>query len=504
MVPPVPEAPVSVSAPRFDPSGGEGLRRRAARGTLINAAFLILLNAIGFVKGFAVAALLTVQDYGVWGLLIVSLATLLTLAGVGIDDKYIQQDAADQEEAFQLAFTLQCLLCGSFVLVILAGMPLYALAYGDWRVLAPGYVLALAMPAVALQSPVWTFYRRMEYLEQRKLQIWDPVVSLLVTFALALAGFGYWALVLGTLAGAWAAAAVAVRACPYPLRLRWVSGTLAEYRHFSVPLFVGALSGVLIAQIPALIAQRSLGLAAVGVIALASSISSYANRVDDIVTDTIYPVVCAVRDRAELLRESFMKSNRLALLWAMPTGAALVLFAPDLITYGLGEQWREAVFAIQVFGLLAAVNQIGFNWTAFLRATGNTGPVAVAGAVMLAGVLAFAVPGLLLGEVDGFALGMGAAGLGLLAFRLFHLGRMFGLRGVLENSLRGSLPVVPGVLLVLAVRAAGPATRTFGDAALEAVLLVGVTAALTLLAERALLREIAGYLRPQAAAPTPT
>ena len=35
------------------------------------------------------------------------------------------------------------------------------------------------------------------------------------------AGLGYWSLVIGTICGAWAAAVAAVRASPYPLRLRW-------------------------------------------------------------------------------------------------------------------------------------------------------------------------------------------------------------------------------------------------------------------------------------------
>src|SRR3712207_7244809 len=48
---------------------------------------------------------------------------------------------------------------------------------------------------------------------------------------------------------------------------------------------------------------------------LATTISQFSNRVDDVVTDTLYPAICAVKDRRELLFESFWKSNRLALLW---------------------------------------------------------------------------------------------------------------------------------------------------------------------------------------------
>ena len=41
--------------------------------------------------------------------------------------------------------------------------------------------------------------------------------------------------------------------------------------------------------------------------------------------------MCAVADRTELLFETFVKSNRLALMWAMPSGLGLALFAPDLV-----------------------------------------------------------------------------------------------------------------------------------------------------------------------------
>ena len=37
-------------------------------------------------------------------------------------------------------------------------------------------------------------------------------------------------------------------------------------------------------------------------------------------TNTLYPAICAVRDRKDVLFEAFVKSNRLALMWALPFG----------------------------------------------------------------------------------------------------------------------------------------------------------------------------------------
>lgn len=472
-----------------------GIRGRAARGTIVNGAFLVGFNLLGLLKGFAVAAFLTVEDYGIWGLLVVSLSTLMFLVQVGVDDKYIQQESPDQKAAFELAFTLQSLLCGAFVVLILLAMPLYALAYGEWRILLPGYALLLAMPAVALQAPLWTFYRRMDYARQRTLQAFDPVVGLLVTVALAIAGLGYWALVIGMVVGAWSAAAAAVWAAPYRPALRFRRAVLREYLSFSGPLFLSALSGVLIAQVPLLVAQRSVGLAGVGAIAIATTITAYANRVDEIVTDTLYPAICAVRDRIDLLRESFLKSNRLALLWAAPAGGAVVLFAPDLVTYVLGERWEGAVFVIQVFGLAAAVNQVAFNWSAFFRALGLTRPMAGASAVMLAGVMAIAVPLLLWRGIDGFAVGMGLATILYVGARVAYLKRLFPVREVLANAARGIAPALPAVAAVLVARAIGGAHRGPVQVAVELALFIAVAVGATYVAERALLDELRGYLR---------
>ncbi|MGI8749369.1 MAG: oligosaccharide flippase family protein, partial [Thermoleophilaceae bacterium] len=251
--------------------------------------------------------------------------------------------------------------------------------------------------------------------------------------------------------------------------------------------------------------QRTGGIAGVGASAVAANISFYANRVDEIVTDTIYPAICAVTDRADLLLESFLKSNRMALLWAVPLGLGGVLFAPDLVTFALGDHWRPAVFVIQAFALAAAVNQIGFNWTAFYRALGRTRPLAVAAGVAALSVLTIAVPLLLWKGVDGFGVGMGVATLVYVALRLVYLGRIFPIRAVVANTVGGIAPTLPALAAVLSVRALlgggeREAAQVVGEVALFMIVVVGLTALL----ERELLQEFRAYLprdRDEAAQP---
>ena len=98
--------------------GGRTLRQHTARGALVNAAFFAGLAAISLGRRFGVAIFLTAADYGLWGLIYVAVATVLWLKDVGISDKFVQQDEADQEVAFQKAFTLNVLWTLLFCLLI--------------------------------------------------------------------------------------------------------------------------------------------------------------------------------------------------------------------------------------------------------------------------------------------------------------------------------------------------------------------------------------------------
>jgi O-antigen/teichoic acid export membrane protein len=474
---------------------GPGLPSRVARGTVVNGVFLVLINVLGLIRGVVVAGLLGVAEFGVWGLLTAVYGTLAWLAAVGLDDKYIQQDDEDQERAFQTAFTLQCALCGAFTVVSLLAIPLFAVIYDQSEIIAPGLVLAAAFPGFALQTPLWVFIRRLEFLKQRRLQIWDPIVAFAVSVPLAAAGLGVWAPVIGTLAGIWAGAAVAVRASPYPLRLRRSAlGSFRAYASFSWPLFLASAAAVTAGQVPLLVASRELGLDAVGAITLATTIALFAYRVDEVLTQSLYPAIARVKDNLDAMWTAFSMSNRLALLWAIPLSAGAVLFADDLVDYVLGDQWELAVELIALLAVAAAINQVGFNWTAFFRARADTRPIAVVDVVLLAGVLAIAVPLLLEEGLEAYGVGWTAATALAVIVRFGYLRRLFPLGRVAADLARAVVPTVPAVAAVVLLRLADGG-ESAARAAFEAGLFTALVAAATVVWERGLLRDAVALLR---------
>src|SRR6202035_59275 len=210
--------------------GIASLRRHSARGMIVNSVFDIALVGTSALRGLVVAVFLTRSDYGLWGIIGLALWTALGFKSVfGANDKYIQQSDENQEDAFQRAFTVELIFAG--VLIPFAGAVVVLLVWlsGRSAALAPGLALLLLIPATALQFPIATFYRRMDYRRQRSLQAIDPVVGTTVMITVAALGGGYWCFVAGSLAGAWASAVVALKASPYGLGLRYHRGTLHTY-----------------------------------------------------------------------------------------------------------------------------------------------------------------------------------------------------------------------------------------------------------------------------------
>jgi O-antigen/teichoic acid export membrane protein len=483
------------AAPGGRPAAGSGLRIRAARGTIVNAVFLTSVNSLALVRGFLVAGFLSTTQYGVWGVVLVVLATLQFLRQIGIGDKYIQQDEPDQALAFRKAMTFELGLAAVALVAGVVLVPLLAAIFGTPQIIVPALVSLLVIPAYALQAPLWIFYREMDFVRQRKLQAIDPVLGFAIAVVLLVAGAGYWALIVGIVVGAWAGALVSVRACPYELGLAFDRETLRAYASFSWPLVLAGGAAVVVGQGLLIVGEAKLGLGGVGIIALASVISQYSDRADQAITQTIYPTICAVKDRADLLYEAFVKSNRLALMWGAPFGFGLALFAEDLVQFAIGERWRPGVGLMQAIGIAVAVHQIGFNWDAFYRALGRTKPVGVAAGIAIVAFVGIALPLLAADGLRGLALATLLVEGVNFAVRMLYLRRLFSSFRLIRHTTRALLPSVPAVAAVVGVRLlAGEETTLLAALALLA-LYVLVTMAATALLERRLLREIVAYLR---------
>ena len=176
-----------------------------------------------------------------------TLGTLGWLKQIGVSDRYVQQSDADQELAFQRAFTLEILFSGASSSWRLPSCP-DGRPLRPARLLAPGFALLLTIPAVHPPVAALDLLQADGVPAPAPLEVLEPLVGFVVTVGLAIAGAGYWSLIVGMVAGAWVGALAILRVAPYRLAFRYESGTVRQYLSFSWPLAVAGVGGIAVAQ----------------------------------------------------------------------------------------------------------------------------------------------------------------------------------------------------------------------------------------------------------------
>jgi O-antigen/teichoic acid export membrane protein len=473
------------------------LRRRTLRGVVVTSGFMIAIDGLVLIQGLVVTRLLGPSEIGLYGIVSTFVVSIVALKRVGIDEAFVQQEESDQEAEFERAFTLELALGTVFTALICALAPAVAAVYRDSRLLPLTLALAYLPLTFALQAPMWIFFRRMDYARQRSLQATQLLVGVIVTVPLAAAtDLGVWSIVIGQVAGYMAAVAVGLALSPYRLRLRFDRVSARRYLRFSGPVLVATLGALAVAQGQVLAFKLHAGLAAAGFITLAVTLTRYVDRADQIVTSSIYPAICAIQDRPEAQEELFVKSNRATLAWVLPFSAAVVLFAPDVVSLVLGDRWQPAVVLLQGLAVAGAIQQLGFNWFSFYRARGETRPPAVEAVVGAVAFAALAVPGLFVDGSDGFVIGRVAAVVIATGVRWFYVRRLLpGVRasGLLAPAL---IPLAQATIAVMAVRlATWGGDRELWQVLVEAALFVGVYGISVWHRERALIGELLTAMR---------
>lgn len=482
--------------PAGDEEEHSTLRARLARGGLVNAGFMTGAEALVVAQGLLATALLGPEQIGLYGIVTTTAMTIVALRRVGTDEAFVRHEAADEEAEFQRAFTVELALGLAAALAIAVAAPVLAALFDDDRLFALTLGVAYLPVAFALQAPQWVFFRRMDFVRLRLLQALVPLGTVAVATPLLLAGVGVWALVIGPFAGNALAVLAALRASPYPLRIRFDRGTAHRYLRFSWPIFLAALGALVVAQGQIALFGLEQGLAAAGWITLAVTLTRYADRPDQIIATTIYPAIVRLRERPERWVALFETASRLGLLVALPIGAGLALFAGDLVAFALGAEWEPAVPLIAGLALITAAGQTGYTWFSFYRAAGDPRPQAVESGVLAGTFLAFAVPGALAGGTAGFLAGRAAGMLCVLAVRRAYVRRLLPGARLGALALRAAVPAAGASATVLAVRAAlWGGERPVGQAIAEFAVWLAVLAAAVWRCERPLLREVAAARR---------
>lgn len=340
-------------------SAGFSLKARLAHSIFWLAWSRGVVQLLSFATTVLVARILVPADYGVMALASVFITTASLLSDMGLGRAIIQFRDLDRQE-----------LDTCFWITVTAAAIAYAVLFLSASVIAGWFavprladvlpVLGLALPLSACSVVSDGLLRKRLALDRiSQAEIIGGVVALPVMLCLALAGFGVWALVAGSLAS-WAVRSVATFAfAPWLPGFRVGGGRSREVLGFSLTTLGVNLLWSLREQADVLVLGKVTGQVTVGLYTMAKELAMLpTSKISSVVNTLSSPMMAELQINIEAMRRAFFRAVRLTSAIALPASTGIALVAEDMVAVLLGPKWLPAVTVLRLLCLYATVRAV--------------------------------------------------------------------------------------------------------------------------------------------------
>jgi O-antigen/teichoic acid export membrane protein len=458
-----------------DASSSEALDRSLVVGIGWTAAFRWVAQLVSWAATLYAVRVLTPGDYGLLAMAMVPIGLARMVEDFGLDAVLVQDRSLSDEQLHQLAGFAVVLGVG-LALVFSALAPVAAVYFrqDELRTAIPALSVLFVLDALQV-LPRALLQRELQFRSLALVYAIQYVATSITLVTLAALGFGYWALILNTLAGSMCATVALALMHPFgvswPRAMRSIAGSLKS--GWQVLVSRGAWYGY--TNLDSTFIGHTLGKDSLGAYSFAQTLAKMLLEEVTVLVGRVVPgVFSTVQQKPALLRRYFLLLTEAVSYPAFPIAVGTALTADSVVRALLGEQWLQVIEPLRllcvywVFYAAQIVVSHVLLWTGRFRA------------IMWLNVLALAM--LPAGFLYGLQWGLsGVAWAWVIAFPLATLPSYVMARPIMELRWRdyfwallpaGSACIVMSVV-VLATRAVLP---TGWPPAAELAVLAGVGA----------------------------
>jgi O-antigen/teichoic acid export membrane protein len=347
-----PTTAVSETLDRLDAEPGNvsvgPLGRVVLRGAAFSSVGFLLEQTLTIAAAIVLAHLVTPTEFGIYGSATILLGYAAMVADSGLQSAVIQRGDRVLEAA-STAFAANVVTGIGLALLAGATAPLLGLFFHErtigWVAAAMAGTVALnclmLVPDALLQRS-FSFFRRL-FVSPSSALTYGIVAGILCGL-----GFGVWGLVIGRYAGIVVELVIIWTLVDWRPRLSAISfamwRSLAQYgRHiFAASALTQSRTSVVTALL-----GRFVGIDAVGQMRYATTMVTLP-RATWVVSSSyvVFPAFARIAEDAERFKSAFLRTVRWGGITTLPASAILLPLGPAIVVTLLGDQWREAGYAV--------------------------------------------------------------------------------------------------------------------------------------------------------------
>ncbi len=346
--------------------------KQAGRGVMWSYLTFVTGKVMVFISTVILARLLLPEDFGLVGLASVMAGYLGALHTFGVGEAFIQNKYGSEESAN-----------ATFVLSVASGILLFLVSV----LITPLVVMFFREPQLSLIFPVLAFTYVLtgittinDALLVKKLQFQKRLVPTFVQYiskgvssiALALMGFGAWAIVWGVIIGTVSKSIALIFVSPWKPTRAWNPKVTWDIFNFGKFMVLQNIFGALEDNIDYMIVGRRLGTTDLGLYTLGYRTPELAIiSLPSVISSVAYPAYAKLQDNIDELRRSVRKTVQLVSWVAVPAGIGLAMVSSSFILTFYTEKWAAAIPVMQLLSLYAMVYTLSYNFGDAYKAMGR-------------------------------------------------------------------------------------------------------------------------------------
>ena len=388
----------------------KSLKDRTITGILWSSVQRFGTLIISFIVNLVLARLLTPEDFGIIGMLMVFIALASTLIEGGFASALIQKKAPTQED-YSTVFFWNLILSVILFSVLFLSAPAVASFY---RLPLLGTVLRVQGIILLFNAlniiQINILRKQLNFKRLAQIGVSAMISGSIVGITMALMGFGVWSLVSKMIFISFFQSIILWSTCRWRPSLVFSRKSFTELFKFGSLMLVSTFTNTLAFQFQSLVIGRVFSASALGYYTQARNVQRIPEQsIPQLVDQVMFPVYSAIQDNTGKVVRAIKRSLKALVFLNFPLMLLLVIIAEPLFLLLLTEKWIDSVPYFQIFcfgGMLFSLNSNNVN---VIKAMGKSNYILISTMIKRSITLLFIFIGLqygMTGVAVGYSLSM--------------------------------------------------------------------------------------------------
>ena len=335
------------------------IKKRTVRNVSYIGASQIITLLLSLITVAVLTRMLTPEDFGIVSIGMIFMALFANIQDFGVAPAVIQRDTRI-EESISVGLALRWIIAIILMIFVIGVSPLVSSFYGKPAIALVLIVMSLNLFVQPISfSSLVLLTRALNFYSLAIAGIVQYMVITGVSISLALFGFSYWSLVLGSLAGSVSYVVVLRNFESTSFRPRIDRGLVKELLGFGMHLLIVGLMAFIVFNVDQLVVGKVFGVAMLGIYFVAVRFGrTMGEQISGTVNKVLFPTMARMKDSIEQLKIGQIQSLRMIAIITVPLSMGLSALSSLFVEVVLGSDWTAVGLPIAILSFQGLLNAL--------------------------------------------------------------------------------------------------------------------------------------------------